>query len=51
MDHEKEAVARAMEDLEKELDTRFALHERIAVQRVLERLADDVPRRGIDPWQ
>ena len=49
MNEEKEAVARALEDLERELDTRFDLHERIAVQHVLEQLVDDVPRRG--EWQ
>ena len=48
MDQEKEALAQAMDDLERELDTRFNLHERIAVQHVLERLVDDVPKRGMD---
>ena len=49
MDQEKEALAQAMEDLERELDTRFTLHDRIAVQHVLERLIEEVPRRGL--WQ
>jgi hypothetical protein len=47
---EDEAVARALDDLERELDTRFKLHERIVVQHVLERLVDDVPKRAwFDP--
>jgi hypothetical protein len=49
MDLEKEAVERAMEDLERELDRRFDIHEHVAVRHVLERLVDDVPRR--EPWR
>lgn len=45
MSDEREAVARAMEDLERELDTRFDIHERIVVQHVLERLVEETPRR------
>jgi hypothetical protein len=48
MNRETEVVEQAMRDLEEELDTRFDMHERIAVQHVLERLVDEAPRRY--PW-
>jgi hypothetical protein len=49
MDRETEVVELAIKDLEMELDTRFDMHERIAVQHVLERLVDEAPRRH-EPW-
>jgi hypothetical protein len=49
MNRETEVLEQALSDLERELDTRFDMHERIAVQHVLERLVDEAPRRR-EPW-
>jgi hypothetical protein len=48
------AIERAVHDIERELARhliRFSTVERIAIERVLEQLADDVPnRRRFEPW-
>lgn len=43
------AIEQAVQDIERELHHRLDAVERIAVERVLERLADAVP--GRDEWE
>ncbi len=44
------AIERAVEDIERELHHHLDAVERIALERVLERLADEVPNRRMEPW-
>jgi ribosomal protein S9 len=45
------AIERAVQNIERELHHHLDPVERIAIERVLEQLADDVPnRRRIEPW-
>lgn len=44
------AIERAVHDIERELQHHLDTVERIAIERVLEQLADDARRRGPDPW-
>ena len=45
------AIERAVHDIERELHHHLDPVERIAIERVLEQLADDVPnRRRVEPW-
>lgn len=48
-DKERLLVDHAIYELQRELDIDLNIHERIAVERVLEQLVDDVPRKGL--WQ
>lgn len=47
------AIEQALDAIEHELARhiiRFSAVERIAIERVLERLADDVPNKRMEPW-
>ena len=44
------AIEHAMHDIEVELHHHLDPVERIAITRVLEQLADDVPNRRREPW-
>lgn len=44
------AIERAVQDIERELHHHLDAVERIAIERVLEQLADDAPNRRREPW-
>jgi len=52
-DHIDNAVARALDDIERELNTHLDLHQAIVVRNVLHRLVDETKasRRPPGPWE